>query len=1126
MSRVGVFRSHNKVGETWSFKVLTWTGKTWTGVIAFEGGNMKLPSQPGTYGGNPKKRISWDYGIVNTFNNSDPRYANPTGGYCGNLKWGITMETPTYYPAINEPTNITIRTNRLNDIKFINMRWQNPYGHLDLSKFSGLESLELYDGGTEFLTGITFTSSYRNDRTLSNVQIGTHPIKNIENNWDKGGTGLKGELDLTGVKLGGGSGYTDNTQGWFRLFNNPFLNKVKHGSSDEKFYIYSISAGLYSTTNWEHPIPEGYGYSGITGVHDVSMLSGLGGYFDMSNHPYLKNVKFPNSHNRFNIVLLPNCNLKGNLDLSGIDIGNPVEDDYTPSPLYGNHTGMFDVRNQGGKGWPIKYSYELTGITHSPNTSNINTYWCGNTGVRSLDLSMLRLGTPEHKLFSGAYDGSFQANACKYLTGITHTYTNLYLRNYWINSCDELVEHDMTMIPNLCGYFTAASSGKLKKLTHTACTSTFPLTYYNISNTAIEGNHDMSHFPKLGGQLYAWRCYNLTGLTFTNTSELFTHFHVYQSSLSDELVLTGLTSLGGDFRVEYNKGDYYDNIPPWPNYRKIGLRKITHGESDKNFNKYHAYYCALEGELDVSMLKGLGGDFNVSHNYSGFTNFYGNLQNIKFPSNNRPISINAAKCNLQNNLDVSMMSGMTYLNVSHNVNLSGITIQDNHKYPLTIVAHYKTGHNTPTTPLKSWGTLDVSHISGLTSLDVRYNTQLSGLTLPTSTNPMYITADAADIQPNLDLTPCGGLKYLIANHNTKLKSVSFTSSVEDIERINLSYCDLQDILDISMLDSLGVGDPLGTTFTNAGGIFDVSHNPNLTTISHPPTTNLIYNFNVGNCDIKPHLDLSNYSIGVGNAHTNQYFWGYLNISGNINLTSVTHSTSPTYIRKYECSYTGVKELDLTMLDVGCPEPTDFNGTKWESSVVSGSYTMDQGFHIMYNNSLTEVLHGNFSRRINNYSLNHNDLTGTHDISGLINLRFKIRLEHNPNLTNIIFPTSTQIFLDSSSVISNHAFQLNNCNLGYIDFSPLAGATLNHETSSPPKYSTIHLENNNMSASEVNHILDDLKTITINNSPRWNNITLIINGNNDAPDNTSGGYDGLGAINILTNSTYNWSITTT
>ena len=60
MSRVGVFRSHNKVGETWSFKVLTWTGKTWTGVIAFEGGNMKLPSQPGTYGGNPKKRILGD----------------------------------------------------------------------------------------------------------------------------------------------------------------------------------------------------------------------------------------------------------------------------------------------------------------------------------------------------------------------------------------------------------------------------------------------------------------------------------------------------------------------------------------------------------------------------------------------------------------------------------------------------------------------------------------------------------------------------------------------------------------------------------------------------------------------------------------------------------------------------------------------------------------------------------------------------------------------------------------------------------------------------------------------------------------------------------------------------------
>ena len=43
---------------------------------------------------------------------------------------------------------------------------------------------------------------------------------------------------------------------------------------------------------------------------------------------------------------------------------------------------------------------------------------------------------------------------------------------------------------------------------------------------------------------------------------------------------------------------------------------------------------------------------------------------------------------------------------------------------------------------------------------------------------------------------------------------------------------------------------------------------------------------------------------------------------------------------------------------------------------------------------------------------------------------------------------------------------------------------------------------------------------------FRNPDVVINGNNDAPDNTSGGYDGLGAINILTNSTYNWSITTT
>jgi hypothetical protein len=64
----------------------------------------------------------------------------------------------------------------------------------------------------------------------------------------------------------------------------------------------------------------------------------------------------------------------------------------------------------------------------------------------------------------------------------------------------------------------------------------------------------------------------------------------------------------------------------------------------------------------------------------------------------------------------------------------------------------------------------------------------------------------------------------------------------------------------------------------------------------------------------------------------------------------------------------------------------------------------------------------------------------------------------------------------------------------------------------------------MSAGDVNHILDDFKTITVANTSRWSGVTLTIGGTNQDPDSSSGGYNGLAAISTLTGSPYSWSIT--
>jgi hypothetical protein len=64
-------------------------------------------------------------------------------------------------------------------------------------------------------------------------------------------------------------------------------------------------------------------------------------------------------------------------------------------------------------------------------------------------------------------------------------------------------------------------------------------------------------------------------------------------------------------------------------------------------------------------------------------------------------------------------------------------------------------------------------------------------------------------------------------------------------------------------------------------------------------------------------------------------------------------------------------------------------------------------------------------------------------------------------------------------------------LNYVDFKPLSGTTLvSGSTQGEPR---ISLSNNNMSAGDVNHILDDFKYNATVNSTGWSNVNLNIGG---------------------------------
>ena len=87
--------------------------------------------------------------------------------------------------------------------------------------------------------------------------------------------------------------------------------------------------------------------------------------------------------------------------------------------------------------------------------------------------------------------------------------------------------------------------------------------------------------------------------------------------------------------------------------------------------------------------------------------------------------------------------------------------------------------------------------------------------------------------------------------------------------------------------------------------------------------------------------------------------------------------------------------------------------------------------------------------------------------------------------------------------SDKAITLFNCyqsGIGYVDFKPLRNFTNRN-------LSRLRIENNNMSATDVNHILVDFDAMSVSG---YTGRIINIDGTNSAPDSTSGGYDGLTA----------------
>jgi hypothetical protein len=374
------------------------------------------------------------------------------------------------------------------------------------------------------------------------------------------------------------------------------------------------------------------------------------------------------------------------------------------------------------------------------------------------------------------------------------------------------------------------------------------------------------------------------------------------------------------------------------------------------------------------------------------------------------------------------------------------------------------------------------------TFQVQLNPNLTGITHASSSqNITTYFANNCNLTGNLDLTPLSGLgAQFFVHSNPNLTGITHSPTPNNFTLYYADNCNLTGNLNLTPLSGLG-------------GDFRVQSNSGLTSITHSVSSRIFSKYYTYNCNLTGNLDLTPLS-GLG---------GDFQVYSNPNLTGITHSISSQNFAIYHafsCNLTG--NLDLTPL-----------------SALGGD------FRVYGNSGLTSVTHSTSVQNFTAYQVHSCNLIGTLNLSPLTKLggsdsglfQGAVRAYSNPNLTNIIFPSTNQFFKNGQNNEFGGAFALHNCNLDYVDFTPLSGATLvSGTTQGIPR---ISLRNNNMSATDVNHILVDFSNIATYNPTGWSNIRLNISGTNASPDSSSGGYDGLAAITTLTGSPYNWIITT-
>ena len=335
-----------------------------------------------------------------------------------------------------------------------------------------------------------------------------------------------------------------------------------------------------------------------------------------------------------------------------------------------------------------------------------------------------------------------------------------------------------------------------------------------------------------------------------------------------------------------------------------------------------------------------------------------------------------------------------------------------------------------------------------TTLDLNGIPALTTLVLPSSNTNTIVNFDLAQagLTGTLDLSFMTGMAGTINCASiTGLTGLILPTSSGVITELDFILCDITGTVDASGL-------------TGLGGYIDFGGNNNLTGFTCPSSSQAITKFDFAGCDLAS-LDVSPLT-GLG---------GAIDLGQNGLMTSFTGGTSSQVITKWDMAAS-----------------TSLNG----NIDLSGYSNLGGNLEFQNSNLVDDIIFPTSSQVIDPLrAYNMNDLIDI-DISGLTALEGEIRFSGNDLQTTLTLPASSGT-IDS--------FLLFNNDLGYEDST---GLTFSSSAS-------IQLDNNNMTAAEVNQWLVDLDS----NLGAGSGV-IDIDGSNAAPDGTSGGYDGLTAKSNL------------